>query len=66
MPRHTARSNARKQAVRARADHVFAHHEERMRLFVRTLGLEQARIGLTNLANNFQRLVFHERRAVMA
>ena len=68
MPRHLARGNATKSAVRARVEHVFAHQKERMGLFVRTIGLDRARtrIGLANLAHNFQRLVFHERRAAVA
>ena len=69
MPKATARANARKSAVRAaRIEHVFAHQKDRMGLFVRTIGLEraEAKIGLANLAYNFQRLIFHERRAAMA
>ena len=39
-----------------------------MGLFIRTIGLKraEAKIGLDNLAYNFQRLIFHERRAAMA
>ena len=39
-----------------------------MGLFVRTIGLKrlEAKIALANLAYNFQRLIFHERRAAMA
>ena len=39
-----------------------------MGLFVRTIGTDRVRtrIGLANLAYNFQRLVFHERRAAVA
>ena len=68
MPRHIARGNATRSAVRAHVEHVFAHQKERMGLFVRTIGLDRARtrIGLANLAYNFQRLVFHERRATAA
>ena len=38
-----------------------------MGLFVRTIGTDRVRtrIGLANLAYNFQRLVFHERRATV-
>ena len=41
---------------------------DRMGLFVRTIGLKRAdaKIGLANLAYNFLRLIFHERRAAMA
>ena len=68
MPRAGARANACKSAVRARFEHVFAHQKNRMGLFVRTIGLEraQAKIGLANLAYNFQRPIFHERRAAIA
>ncbi len=68
MPKATARANARKSAVRARVEHVFAQQKDRMSLFVRTIGLKRAetKIGLANLAYNFQRLIFHERRAAMA
>ena len=68
MTRATARANARKSAVRARVEHVFAHQKDRMGLFARTIGLKraEAKIGLANLAYNFQRLIFHERRAAMA
>ena len=68
MPKATARANARKSAVRAHIEHVFAHQKDRMGLVIRTIGLEraQAKIGLANLAYNFQRLIFHERRTAMA
>jgi len=35
-----------------------------MGLFIRTIGIKraEAKIGLANLAYNFQRLIFHERR----
>ena len=65
MPRNTARANARKSAVRARIEHVFAHQKDRMGLFVRTIGIERAEAKITpaNLAYNFQRPIFHERHA---
>ena len=65
MPVRTARANARKSAVRARVEHVFAQQKDRMGLFVRTIGLAraEAKIGLANLAYNLQRFLFHQRRA---
>ena len=68
MRRHVARANARRSAVRARVEHVFAQQKAHMGLRVRTIGLPRAqtRIGLANLAYNFQRLIFHERRAAAA
>jgi hypothetical protein len=38
MPKRMARANARKSAVRARIEHVFAEQKERMNLVVRTIG----------------------------
>ena len=68
MPRHLVHGNTSKSVVRARVEHVFAHQKARMGLRVRTIGLARARtkIGLANLAYNFQRLIFHERRAATA
>ena len=67
MPQATARSNARKSAVRARVEHVFAHQKNRFGLFIRTIGLKraEAKLTLANIAYNMDRLVFHERRAAM-
>ncbi len=60
MPRHTARANAVKSAVRSRVEHVFAEQKARMGLVVRTIGMARARtkIGLANLAYNMKRLVW--------
>jgi transposase, IS5 family len=65
MPEHISRANAAKSAVRARVEHVFAHQKNRYGLFIRTIGLAraQAKLTLANLAYNFDRLIFHERRA---
>ena len=56
MPRHVARANARKSAVRARVEHVFAQQKAHMGLRVRTIGLPRAqtRIGLANLSHSSQ------------
>ncbi len=65
MPKAGARANARKSAIRARVEHVFAHQKNRFGLFIRTIGLKraEARLTLANLAYNMDRLIFHERRA---
>ena len=57
MPRHTARANARKSAVRARVEHVFAQQKDRMNLVVRSIGIERARatIVMANIAYNLGR-----------
>jgi len=60
MPRRTARANARKSAVRAAVEHVFARQKGPMGLFIRTIGMARARtkIGLANLVYNMQRVVW--------
>lgn len=67
MPEATSRANARKSTVRARVEHVFAHQKNRFGLFVRTIGLAraEAKLTLANMAYNFDRLIFHERKATM-
>jgi transposase, IS5 family len=54
------RANARKSAVRAAVEHVFAHQKGPMGLVVRTIGIARARvkIGLANLAYNIKRFVW--------
>ena len=66
MPQATAQANAKKSAIRARVEHVLAHQKNRFGLFIRTIGLAraEAKLTLANLAYNFDRLVFHERRAI--
>jgi transposase, IS5 family len=67
MPPATAKANGRKSSVRAHIEHVFAHQKNRFGLFIRTIGRAraEAKLTLANLAYNFDRLVFHERRAAM-
>jgi len=67
MPEPTARANAKKSSIRARIEHVFAHQKSRFGLFIRTIGLAraEAKLTLANLAYNFDRLIFHERRNAM-
>ncbi|WP_150526921.1 transposase [Roseibium sediminis] len=68
MPEATARANAKKSSIRARVEHVFAHQKMRYGLFIRTIGLAraEAKLTLANLAYNFDRLIFHERRRTTA
>ena len=65
MPRHVARANAKKSAVRAQVEHVFAEQKARMGVFVRTIGPARAttKIGLANLADNMRRLLWLARQA---
>jgi hypothetical protein len=68
MPKATACANAKKSSVRAYVEHVFAHQKNRYGLFIRTIGLAraEAKLTLANLAYNFDRLIFHERRKTAA
>jgi transposase, IS5 family len=68
MPSRTARANAKKSAVRAHVEHIFAEQKARMGLFVRTIGLARAttKIGLANLVHNMRRLLWLERQTAPA
>jgi IS5 family transposase len=68
LPAHIARANAKRSAVRSAVEHVFARQKHRMGLFIRTIGIARARIkiGMANLAYNFQRMVWLEGRGVPA
>ena len=57
MPQPTRRANARRAAVRARIEHVFAHQKARMGLTIRTVGLARVRAAVTlaNIAYNMTR-----------
>jgi IS5 family transposase len=68
MPANVARANAKKSAVRAHIEHVFADQKSRMGLFVRTIGIARAttKIGLANLVHNMRRLIWLERQTVSA
>jgi IS5 family transposase len=57
------RANRARSVVRSAIEHVFAEQKQRMRLFVRTVGLARAtvKIGMANMAYNMKRLVWLER-----
>ncbi|MCV6576222.1 MAG: IS5 family transposase [Cohaesibacter sp.] len=59
MPAHISRGNATKSKHRAPIEHVFAYQKNIMGLFVRSVGLERAKmkIGLANIFYNMHRLV---------
>ena len=68
MSKRTAQANARKSAVRAKIEHVFAEQKERMGLIVRTIGIARAKtkIGLANLAYNMKPLIWLNSRTAPA
>ena len=64
-PKAVRRANAAKSKIRSRVEHVFAEQKDRMKLFVRTIGIARAKvkIGMANLVYNFKRLIFLQRTA---
>jgi transposase, IS5 family len=68
MPANLARANAKKSAVRAHVEHIFAEQKARMGLCVRTIGIARAttKIGLANLVYNMRRLIWLERQSAPA
>ncbi len=68
IPRHIRRGNATRSKVRACVEHVFGHQKGPMELSIRCIGRRRAagRITMANLAYNFRRLIFQERRRAMA
>lgn len=67
MPKAMARANAAKSSIRGHVEHVFAHRKTRFELFICPIGLARAEAKLTlcNLAHNFNRPIFHQRRESM-
>src|SRR5215813_5922011 len=57
MPETMQRANNAKSNIRARVEHVFAEQKDRMRLFIRTIGIARAttKIGMANLVYNIKR-----------
>jgi IS5 family transposase len=57
------RANRARSAIRSAIEHVFAEQKQRMKLFIRTVGLARAtvKIGMVNMAYNMKRLVWLER-----
>ena len=54
------RANAARSKVRSKVEHVFAHQKHMMGLFIRTIGIERARlkIGMANMAYNMRRMLW--------
>lgn len=62
MPEAVSRANGRRSRIRSAVEHVFARQKDKMKLFIRTIGISRARvkIGMANIAYNMLRYVFHE------
>jgi len=68
MAKRTAKANARKSAVRAGVEHVFAQQKDRMKLFIRSIGIKRAEatIVMANIAYNLGRWRWWQARAAPA
>lgn len=68
MPERIARANAKRSVVRSAVEHVDTGQKHRMGFVIRTIGIARARIkiGMANLAYNFQRLAWLEGRTAPA
>ena len=68
MSEATSRANGRRSKVRAFVEHVFARQKSQMGLFIRTIGIERARvkIGMANIVYNLTRYVWHQGRTAPA
>ena len=60
--------SGKRSRVRAFVEHVFARQKGPMALFIRTIGIARAttKIGMANLAYNFQRLIWLQGRGAPA
>ena len=68
MSEMMSRANGRRSKIRSAVEHVFARQKDKMKLFIRTIGIGRARvrIGMANIAYNMLRYVFHEGRRAAA
>jgi IS5 family transposase len=68
MAERTAKANGRKSAVRAGVEHVFAQQKDRMKLFIRSIGIKRAEatIVMANIAYNLGRWRWWQARAAPA
>lgn len=62
MPETMSRANGRQSKIWSAVEHVFARQKDKMKLFIRTIGIGRAnvKIGMANIAYNVLRYVFHE------
>lgn len=60
MPDAMSKANGRRSGIGAAVEHVFARQKDRMKLFIRTIGITRAKVktGMTNIAYNMLRYVW--------
>lgn len=65
MSERASRANGKRSKIRAFVEHVFARQKGPMALTIRTIGIARAeiKIGMANLAYNFQRLLWLNRKS---
>lgn len=65
MSEATTTANGWRSKIRSRMEHVFAHQDARMGLFVCIIGsaIATMKIGMANIAYNITAYVWHEKRA---
>ncbi len=68
MPEAMSRANGRRSKVRSAVEHVFARQKDKMRLFIRTIGMSRAKVKIcmANIAYNMLRYVWHQGRTAAA
>jgi IS5 family transposase len=54
MPEAMSQANGRRSKIRSAVEHVFARQKDKMKLFIRNIGIKRAtvKIGMANIANN--------------
>jgi IS5 family transposase len=68
MPEASSKANNRRSRIRASVEHVFARQKDKMKLYIRTIGLARAtlKIGMANIVYNMQRYVWHSTKPLAA
>ena len=46
MPETMSRANGRRSKVRSAVEHVFARQKDKMKLFIRTIGMSRAKVKI--------------------
>lgn len=60
VPDAMSKANGRRSGIRSVVEHVFARQKDKMKLFIRTIGITRAKIkiGIANIAYNMLRYVW--------
>jgi len=68
MPEAMSKANGRRSKIRSAIEPVLARQKDKMKLFIRTIGIARAKakIGMANIVYNRLRYAFHEARRATA